>query len=1462
MRIRPILQERHILRRTLRLSFLAVGIAALGSVFLTTPGVVRATSPVTVTVKAPDGTTPVMNAQVNVWGPSGAGGNTDSTGAINVTLSPGHYTAQAIPPTGSSYAQSNPTEFDVFEGQAASITLTFLNLQMKGKFQKSDGTGVRGSLDVHNADYSKNVHIESDQNGNYGFGGMTAGTYTVQTRPGYDVTGLVAPDPIDVTLADSSVAIYNFTLTPSTKTLTGKVTRADGSAVTDACINVNKMTGQGFSSTNVNGSGDYALSLSGGSWSVQPNPCSPTADWIYSGNPVQMDFANDATVEVKTLNLTVTRAGASISGAVTDTNGAAIANGGIDFRTSGGTGAHAQTNNAGVFSVRLAGGTYDVFFWTSSNAYSLPATQITVGDDESKTLNLVVRGKNAHIKGTVKDANGAAAANVMINAWEMTNSPGGKPGSWGNTRSAPDGTFDMLVNAGTYGVNIGTEPNSTYVWANQKQIQVTLSTETSIVTAADNPDLNFVVAKADATITGRLTVGGQPLGQFNGCVFARPAGANNQPCGPLQPNGTFTIRVSSAGGTAFELGCSSGPNTQYSCGTPVGVTVVTGGTVTKDFDLTANNSAISGQLYDVSGFPLKNCDAFKGGMVFADSPSGNGSHYQGQITPSCGFSISLVAGVYNLNSFFPPESGCMNAPPGKPVQVFNGQTVQKNLQCVKADATITVKLLDQNGNGTQGFINVDNNDEINMSREGNRAPSGNSPADKGANIGFNKPFPCNAKPDDFSAVMKCCSDAKNKPACTAFDVPDGPGGCKNLWTCTQQCAKNPASCKDAKRNDQPSGPQPGKGQGNFTGPGGCKSDAECQKYCSDQSHFNECSKFKPPAAAQSVKRVISSRGVTAAEVSKVVVNSTGEDNGPGFNQGIHTGGPTDQQGNTTIQLLSGHQYKVCAGLPPESDAMPPKCQSVDLTSAKTASVTLQLRQADAKLTGTVKMPNGTPATRCFVHAWAEDGSFSGQPCSGSGTYKINLTADTTWHIGADSMSNTKFYRSDESLLVVVRGTKSYTQAIALQEQDFEIPQPVTVSGDCSSPLVIGLSNGTKITVPAGALSTSTTGQCSCTASPTIDLLSTRSTQPQGTGYTVDCRDDTNAQVTKLKSSATVVVPYKLPKNQEGTSTEDAIKPVFYNTTSGAYESLTSYTQDKDKNTLTFSVDHFSAYAVANTSGVSSKNAALSTVTAKKGKDGKTKITVGKASATPFNSKCDVAVVTKGVNGTQLIAASATCESDVKVYDTKLKLKATIKTGWTGVNSSAFDDVTRDGLPDIVLAPIKGKEVWVVNAGKKFAVTKLSVSSKPVMLTAAPMDFSGSGLDNLVTATVTKSKAEGFQIYSYSKKGFGLSTSTYASYLVDNKGAIGLNIGAPSVTKVSPAAGSAKSKTVKVSLTGKNFTADSQVLAGTVSAKIKVKSVTQIDLTIDGTKLGAGKYAVKVSNPGGKSTTAKTKLVLK
>jgi len=216
---------------------------------------------------------------------------------------------------------------------------------------------------------------------------------------------------------------------------------------------------------------------------------------------------------------------------------------------------------------------------------------------------------------------------------------------------------------------------------------------------------------------------------------------------------------------------------------------------------------------------------------------------------------------------------------------------------------------------------------------------------------------------------------------------------------------------------------------------------------------------------------------------------------------------------------------------------------------------------------------------------------------------------------------------------------------------------------------------------------------------------------------------------------------------------------------------------------------------------------------------------------------------------------------IKVYSTKPKLVKTVATGWKGVATLSFSDVTKDGASDIIGAPTMGKEVWVLDVAKKYKALKVTASSQASQLTANAIDFRGNGVYNLVTGIVKDNTAADFQIFTASKGALKTTTTPYSIFLKNSGGSIVLSIPKVKVSSLSAGKADAK-KYVKIKVKGQNFTPDTFALVGSVGTSVKFKSVSELELTLDSSRLTAGKYKISVINPGGQSLLTKQTVTIK
>jgi len=592
-----------------------------------------------------------------------------------------------------------------------------------------------------------------------------------------------------------------------------------------------------------------------------------------------------------------------------------------------------------------------------------------------------------------------------------------------------------------------------------------------------------------------------------------------------------------------------------------------------------------------------------------------------------------------------------------------------------------------------------------------------------------------------------------------------------------------------------------------------------------------------------------SSGFSFAHPIVGVVSTSGKDLFRGM------GGPVNN-GVALIRAVGGLTYGVGAGLPPEfssNNFMSPQEQTVKLSSGQTAEVTLNFRAADGSVSGQVKTDAGSAPSFGYVGCWSEKGSNSGGPING-GKYSVNLGKDDAWHCRGNSRDGTIFYDSGEVNVITPSSTGfKLSQDFTLTKSTFVMPEPVSDTVDATQQKIINLSDGTSISIPVGAFAAS--GSFTFTATPTVNLTPSSIAKPLGFGYTLGVTNSSGTAVTTFNSAVTVTFPFDANSLTSQGLTAADLAPKYFDTTSNTWQDVTSATVNASS--ITFTTTHFTDFALVSSKGGSVKLTKVTTSV----KNGQTTFAVGGKKVTPFSCKGSVRVETQAVSGTQYIAAGASCDSSLKLYDTKGKLLKSISTDWKGINSLAFTDATKDKQADVVIAGTGAKDVRVVDLTKKYKVVTVSVSTGKATLTAAVVDPSGKN-PMLVVATVSGGRAGNFKLFSYnSKGGFSTTTSPYSTFLSNNNGAISLNVPVPTVTKVSGSV-STTSSSAKLTLTGTNLTPDMTIKVGAVSATVSWKSAASVVITVDGTKLTKGTAKINLTNPGQKAVNAKVSVTIK
>lgn len=1277
--------------------------------------------------------------------------------------------------------------------------------QLSGVVYRPDGrTPVQNAwVNLHQENGPLGQGSNTDANGQYRIGGLPAGTYKFEVNPPQEMTDVVRTQPEDVTIT-SSLTTKNVVLTAAAKFITGSVKKADGTPVTCAQVNANLRGGPGWANTRTRSDGTYTLTVQPGSWNVRIErdggfDC-PEPDWIYLDPEAVVEFSADSSTETETVNFIVQKATAGIVGTVLTKDGRPVTNGNVNANSQTRDGrnrwANAQIKADGSYRLALIGGTYDLNVWTNDPKLFTKNQKVTVGDKQTLTVNFTMAEKLAHITGTVTDKAGKPLPSIQLNG-NLDCGPDGCS-AWSNTRTDDSGRYDMAVTAGRWNINIDGGQSANYVY-DGPPVDVYVSSDTATVS-----DVNFTLTYADITITGKVVdESGKPFAQFSGWAYVRPvnvaAGAPFREYGGGVNQGVFSFRVPSKLYSQAELGIHTPPNSQYSA-TPVTITLVADATIEQNITIKPNDAAIVGRLIDSSGLSLQSCP-FRGEVFANTSMSWHGT----QINPDCSYEISLMAGKYNVGYHLEESAGFLNRPPrDSQVTVVSGTRLEKNLTVISGDARATVLvLLPNNTPARRVWIWADNHEEIDQLRRQTDEKQRQEQQEEFRGPGDTR------SPEE---VFKYCSKKENEKECKDFKLPpgaQGPGGCKDALECTRVCKKDPKKCdKDASSVDKP--------------------------------------KAKGIVLSNSVLR--RKARIASLKLVKAQEEEGKEEPDDFFDLMIGTGTETNDKGVATLSLVSGHEYTINAGVPPESDFMPPKNARLDLRNVKSANVTLQLRDSDGKMTGFVTR-DGTAVQNGWVGCWSEDGNSNGSPIF-NGTYSINYTFNSTYHCDANSNEGEKFFRSEEHIITI--GTqKSVRENFTLGEAKFNIPPPVSETFDSTQAHVITLTDGTTLNIPANTIASS--GQVTVTANPTINVQSQKTARPLGYGYNFEAKDADNKVVSTFAGEITATFKYSDEQLSDAGIDEDSLIPSYWDAASKTWKKPTNITQDKENNTVTVRTNHFTAYALVSTSG-KGRGRALTAVKSQKIR-GITKITIGsgtsKKTITPFPKckNCEIAVGTlvAGKSGQIVIAMQASKSADsttAKVYDLTGKQRQTILP-WTRAykqgGTLVVEELNGNGWDDVAFVPNQSTKISIMDfAARKTYTVKPSGSGR---IMAQALDVFGTGTKQLVT-NIGKTT----QVWRFGKKGFAKAGFDTRKLSVTDRGIERVHL-QPTLRSIDPKSVSRK-KSATITIAGENFGRETQVFLvfadSTLPAKkVKVKGERSVTATFDLTGQKTGKVGVMV-----------------
>lgn len=320
-------------------------------------------------------------------------------------------------------------------------------------------------------------------------------------------------------------------------------------------------------------------------------------------------------------------------------------------------------------------------------------------------------------------------------------------------------------------------------------------------------------------------------------------------------------------------------------------------------------------------------------------------------------------------------------------------------------------------------------------------------------------------------------------------------------------------------------------------------------------------------------KVYDSSGQPLADV--VVAYSNTDDEGNLFNpDGPHLYGSatTGNDGSYELFLLSG-KYRLSAHL---EGYISPSDQVVKISSDNPGKADFKFLPVEATIFGRVYL--GDDPVWAMVWAWSEGGASLNVHTDAEGNFVFNVSKDV-WHLGAVTTVGNRYYVSDE---ITVDTAKDPAQKVVLKlrlerEYEYILPPPVSRTFEAGQLAILTIDDGTKITVPAGAIKKS--GKLTLVASPNVFLPVEAQARPIGLGYDLQARDASDANISQFLSDVFIAIPYtKAQLDLYGLTEEDLI-PSYWDEKSGTWLPVKNVTVDKEHGYIVVATDHFTRFAL-------------------------------------------------------------------------------------------------------------------------------------------------------------------------------------------------------------------------------------------------------------------------------------------
>lgn len=767
------------------------------------------------------------------------------------------------------------------------------------------------------------------------------------------------------------------------------------------------------------------------------------------------------------------------------------------------------------------------------------------------------------ITGTVyKDGAGLSGAKVFTFRE-------GAPG-YAETLTGADGNYSFGVSGGSWMVMVDSRGKDWCYTGYPKKVEFKQddSSETQTV--------NFDVVAAGAIVTGKiLAPDGSTLpadvAQTVHVEVRNDQGAGNS--GQCDASSNFSISVPPG---TYKVCAFLPPDSSYGSPAPVKITVTEATYDVGSLKLQARNATITGTVRDSSGTPVASVPVIafgQDGPGFAKTASGADGAYTLSVTPGkWGVSVDPMSDVSYV---------VMEPPVMVEVAADGSETV--NFTVFKTDATINGRIINSNG----AILTNANGFAVAM-QPGNPGGIG-APVQAGS---FTLKVPAGTH-----EIMVGLDPASGYSASGKTTVTVTSSETRTVNITVVACSsKITGTVKDSSGSLIPGvhvtafNPASGAVQECFSEDGNYSLNVVAGDWMIGCFTPPDSGYVSKPPGQESLSVTVADGQTVVRDISLQAADATiagtvyDPDGNPVSFAHVFAHGPngdvmtkSGSDGKFALQVPAG-LYDVGAALPPDRGYINPEIAEIEVASGETAALTLAFKAADATISVSV-YKDGAPYP-AHVWAWSDKGGFT-EGFAADGSITLNAVQGDVWHVGAATGFGKEFYEAAE-VDVDLTGSASGSAELQLAAVTKTIPDAVSVTFDASTSRAIDLDNGTSVYIPAGAIETQ--GNITVTASPQAGLKRQRTAKPVSLGYDLKALDSSGQEITHtFYKNVNITIPYDEDDLTALSINEEDLAPAYWDEETSSWKPVSGAVVDTTENTVTLSVDHFTAFGVVGVS---------------------------------------------------------------------------------------------------------------------------------------------------------------------------------------------------------------------------------------------------------------------------------------